>query len=485
MTNSLQRRYGVNLSLLTDLYQLTMAYGYWKHKRAEQPAVFHLFFRRPPFRGRYALAAGLEDAVAWLQDWHLNNDDLAYLATLTDAQGCPLFEAAFLDYLGGLRFTGDLHAIAEGTIVFAHEPLLRITAPLVQAQLVETALLTFLNFQTLIATKAARLVQAAQGDAVLEFGARRAQGIDGGLSASRAAYIGGCTATSNVLAGRLYGIPLQGTHGHSWVMSFETERQAFEAYAEALPSQCVFLVDTYDSLQGIRTALEVGQILRKKGHSLLGIRLDSGDLAQLARQARQLLDNAGFEDAVIVGSDGLDASKIKALKAQGAPIAVWGVGTHLVTASDQPSLGAVYKLGALQDLDGTWIPKIKLSNTPEKISTPGVLQVRRYVLDNGQPFGDMVWQEANEAPEPHFQSFDGRQVVAQDRAYQDLLEPILAQGQLVTKLPDLATIRAHAQAQIALFSDVNFQWYPIGLETKLNTAKIRLLQSHWKTPPEH
>ncbi len=283
-----------------------------------------------------------------------------------------MFEAAFLEALATLRFTGDLHAVPEGTVLFPQQPMLRLQAPLWQAQLAETALLNALNFQTLVATKAARLVQAADGDAVLEFGARRAQGWDGALSASRAAYIGGCAATSNLLAGKLYGIPVKGTHSHSWVMSFASERRAFEAYAEAFPQQCVFVVDTYNTLEGVQQAIEVGRQLRAQGQDLIGIRLDSGDLAALSKQARQLLDAAGFEQTRIVGSDGLDEDRIRQFKAEGACIAIWGVGTQLVTAAEQPSLGAVYKLAALQAENGDWVPKIKLSDAPDKISTPGI-----------------------------------------------------------------------------------------------------------------
>jgi len=301
--------------LLTDLYQLTMAAGYWAAKR-DQYAAFHLFFRTLPFHGGYAIAAGLGTALEWLADFRFATDDLAFLATLEDVEGNPLFPADFLDYLSELRLTVDLDAIQEGTVVFPHQPLLRVAGPILQCQLLETALLNILNFQTLIATKSARICEAAKGEPVIEFGLRRAQGPDGALAASRAAFIGGCTATSNVLAGKILGIPVRGTHAHSWVMSFDTELEAFARYAETLPGNCTFLVDTYDTLEGVRNACRIGAILRATGHRLLGIRLDSGDLAWLSQQARIILDEAGFPDAAIVASNDLDEYLIESLKHQ-------------------------------------------------------------------------------------------------------------------------------------------------------------------------
>jgi nicotinate phosphoribosyltransferase len=297
---------------------------------------------------------------------------LEFLATLTGDDGKPLFESAFLEYLRALRFTCDVDAIPEGTVAFPHEPLLRITGPILQCQLLETALLNLINFQSLIATKAARVCLATQGEPVLEFGLRRAQGLDGGLAASRAAYIGGCAATSNVLAGKTFDIPVRGTHAHSWVMAFDDEREAFSAYAKAMPNNCVFLVDTYDTLEGVRRAVETGKWLRERGHEMVGIRLDSGDLAWLSVEARKILDNGGFPKALIVASNDLDEHIIASLKAQGAQINVWGVGTKLITAFDQPALGGVYKLGAIRGDDGRWVYKVKLSEQAAKVSTPGI-----------------------------------------------------------------------------------------------------------------
>ena len=339
-------------ALLTDLYQLTMAYGYWKSGRSELEAAFHLFFRKAPFQSGFTIAAGLATAIDFLKSFHFTDADLQFLATLTGNDNRPLFEPGFLEYLRTLRFCCDVDAIPEGSVVFPNEPLLRIKGPILQCQLLETALLNLLNFQSLIATKAARICLAARGEPVLEFGLRRAQGVDGALAASRAAYIGGCAATSNVLAGKIFGIPVRGTHAHSWVMSFDDEREAFLAYAEAVPNNCVFLVDTYDTLEGVRHAVETGKWLREHGYEMVGIRLDSGDLAWLSIEARKILDEAGFPKAVIIASNNLDEHIIASLKEQGAQINVWGVGTKMITAYDQPALGGVYKLSAIRGKDG-------------------------------------------------------------------------------------------------------------------------------------
>ena len=367
-----------------------MAYGYWKLGRAEQEAVFHLFFRKPPFRGGYAIAAGLGPAIEFVAEFAFDASDIDYLASLTGNDGQPLFEADFLQYLAKLRLQCDIDAMPEGTVAFGQEPLLRVRGPMLQCQILETALLNIVNFQTLIATKAARICSAAAGDPVVEFGLRRAQGTNGALAASRAAYIGGCSATSNVLAGKLFGIPVRGTHAHSWVMSFDTEADAFEGYARVMPNNAVFLVDTYDTLEGVRRAVEAGKQLRERGHEMAGIRLDSGDLAFLSIEARKMLDDAGFPNAQILATNDLDETIIENLKAQGAKISVWGVGTKLVTAYDEPALGGVYKLGAVRDEGGVWHPKVKLSEQAAKTSIPGILQVRRYETEAGF-VGDMIY----------------------------------------------------------------------------------------------
>lgn len=481
--STLSALYRPSLSLLTDLYQLTMAYGYWKNGMADREAVFHLFFRSNPFKGGYAIAAGLDYAISLMEGLHFPADDLAYLATLTGNDGQPLFEQGFLDFLGHTRFACSVDAIPEGTVVFPHEPLLRIQGPLYQCQLLETALLTVLNFQTLVATKASRVCRAAQGDAVLEFGLRRAQGIDGGLSASRAAFIGGCHSTSNVLAGKLFGIPVRGTHAHSWVMSFDTELEAFEAYARAMPNNCVFLVDTYDTVEGVQKAAQVGQWLRERGHALAGIRLDSGDLADLSIKARKILDDAGFPDARIVASNDLDEYTMQTLKAQGAQITIWGVGTKLATSYDQPALGGVYKLGAIRGADGQWDFKVKLSEMLIKVSNPGLIQVRRYTL-GGRPVADMLYNQEQPVLEQTLMdpvhAGQGEPLPAHDDAH-DLLVPVFREGACVYAAPSLPDIRLRSLAQqsalpqnvTALQAPAEF---PVGLEENLYHLKTELIR---------
>ena len=481
--NTLSQLYRPSLSLLTDLYQLTMAYGYWKNGMAEREAVFHLFYRSNPFKGGYAICAGLESAIGLMEGFHFPSDDLAYLATLTGNDGKPLFEQGFLDSLGNANFECTVEAIPEGTIVFPHEPLLRIQGPLYQCQLLETALLTVVNFQTLIATKASRVCKAAQGDSVLEFGLRRAQGIDGGLSASRAAYVGGCHASSNVLAGKLFGIPVRGTHAHSWVMSFDTELESFQAYAKAMPNNCVFLVDTYDTVEGVTKAAEVGKWLRSQGHELAGVRLDSGDLADLSIKARKILDEAGFPDAKIVASNDLDDKTIVELKAKGAQIGIWGVGTKLATSYDQPALGGVYKLGAIKDAEGNWDFKVKLSEMLIKVSNPGMLQVRRYTL-KGNPVADMLYNQEQPILEALLMdpvnAGQSEQMPTHDDM-QDLLVKIFDGGKLVYQLPTIHEIRQRALDQIAAFPQnitalQSPAEFPVGLEENLYLLKMDLIQ---------
>ena len=478
--------YGTSLSLLTDLYQLTMGYGYWRNEMHDRKAVFHLFFRRCPFGGQYAITAGLGDAVDWLTEFQVTQQDVYYLATLSGNDGQPLFSSDFLSEINGMKLDVDIDAIPEGTIAFAHEPLIRVTGPLWQCQWIETALLNIVNFQTLIATKSARVCDAARGEPVLEFGLRRAQGIDGALSASRAAYIGGAAASSNVLAGRLLGIPVKGTHAHSWVMSFDNEIDSFNAYADAMPNNCVFLVDTYDTIQGVKHAIEVGKKLREAGHEMVGVRLDSGDLAQLSIDARKLLDDAGFSEAAIVASNDLDEHEIAKLKRDGATIAVWGVGTNLVTARDQPALGGVYKLAAIQDDAGNWHPRIKLSELAIKTSTPGIQQVRRYCRD-GKMVGDGIYSELIGEPETH--QFDSLATPGEtielddDCVHEDLLVPLLRGGKLVTSMPKLGEVRDRATAERARLPDsvraiTEATAYPTGLEMRLAKQKNQMIAEH-------
>lgn len=467
-------------ALLTDLYQVTMACGYWKLGRADDEAVFNLFFRRAPFGGAYAVAAGLEEALRYMSEFRFPRDDVAYLGELRGNDGERLLDPGFLDYLASLRLSLDVEAVPEGSVVFAHEPLLRVRGSLAQCQLLETPLLNLINFSTLVASKAARICEAAGGDPVVEFGLRRAQGSDGALTASRAAYIGGCAATSNVLAGRRYGIPVRGTHAHSWVMSFADEREAFAAYADALPNNCTFLVDTYDTIEGVRRAAAVGQALAERGYAMAGIRLDSGDLAKLSVVAREILDRAGLERAAIVASNDLDEREITALKAKGAAIGVWGVGTRLVTAYDQPALGGVYKLAALRGASG-WEYRVKLSEEPSKVSNPGIQQVRRYVDASGRLVGDVIYEEGLglrgegirvDAAEPW--------APPEGASGEDLLVPVLRAGQPVYQPPRLAEVRARAQEQLRRLDPAVRRLeaparYPVALDQPLYDLKDRLM----------
>jgi nicotinate phosphoribosyltransferase len=471
-----------SLTLLTDLYQLTMAYGYWKLGRYEQEAVFHLFFRNTPFSGGYAIAAGLEPALEFIEQFRFDQSDTDYLQSLNGIDGKPLFEAEFLRYLADLQLRCDIDAMPEGTPAFAREPLLRVRGPILHCQLLETALLNIINFQTLIATKAARTCSAAQGEPVVEFGLRRAQGVDGALAASRAAYIGGCSATSNVLAGKLYGIPVRGTHAHSWVMSFDSELEAFESYAAAMPNNCVFLVDTYDTLQGVRHAIEVALKLREQGHRMIGIRLDSGDLAYLSIEARKLLDAAGLHDAVIMATNDLDERIIESLKLQGAKIAVWGVGTKLVTAYDQPALGGVYKLGAVQDAQGTWQPKLKVSEQVAKTTIPGILQVRRFETSDSLA-GDMIFDETS-GVDPRLTIVDAKDPtrlkrIPEHAVGQDLLVPVLREGKRVNHPESLDQVRARAKEQLAKLHPSSRRFvhpheYPVGLDLGLHERRTQM-----------
>ncbi len=473
-----------NYSLLTDLYQLTMAYGYWRSGAATTEAVFHLHFRKNPFQGGFSIAAGLEAAIGYLENLRFDDRDAAYLSGLNGNDGEPLFEPAFIKYLQELKFSCDVDAIPEGTAVFPGEPLLRVRGPIIEAQIVETALLNLINFQTLIATKAARVCSAADGDPVIEFGLRRAQGVDGSLSASRAAFIGGCTATSNVLAGKLFGIPVKGTHAHSWVMSFDSELEAFEKYADAMPNNCVFLVDTYDTLQGVRNAVTAGKRLRERGFEMNGIRLDSGDLAKLSVESRKILDEGGFPQAFIIASNDLDEYGIQELKQRGATIGVWGVGTNMVTAFDQPALGGVYKLAAIRQPGGNWQYKIKLSEQPIKMSTPGIQQVRRFYR-NGEFCGDAIYDSASTPPSqwtivPTSGAFPSR-TMPNSLEHEDLLVPIFRSGKLVYQSSALPVLREHAQQQIQkLPSAVKRlkvpEEYVVGLEDGLHQFKMSLIQ---------
>lgn len=467
--------------LLTDFYQLTMAYGYWRLGMHEQRANFHLSFRHHPFNSSYTVSCGLASVVDFLTQWRFQPDDLDYLTTLTSTHHTRLFPNDFLDFLSQLSFSCDVDAVPEGTVVFPYEPFIRVEGPLLQCQLIESPLLTIINFQTLIATKASRICRAAAGDPVIEFGLRRAQGPDGALSASRAAYIGGCHATSNTLAGKLFDIPVRGTHAHSWVTAFESEQHAFDAYASILPDNCILLVDTYNTLEGVKHAIQTGKRLREAGADLQGIRLDSGDMASLSIDARKLLDDAGFTNTIIFASNTLDEYVIDALKKRDAAISAWGVGTNLVTAYDQPALDGVYKLSALQKPDQTWQYKLKISEQSIKTSTPGRHQVRRF-FSNHRYLADVIYDLDLGLPAKpgaiHVNtSHDVIDLSASDTST-DLLVPCLRAGKPVEKPLSLHALRAQAISQLAQFSlhDPAID-YPVGLELQLHELKMKLAHS--------
>ncbi|MFI5334904.1 MAG: nicotinate phosphoribosyltransferase [Chlamydiales bacterium] len=473
--------YRTSLALFTDLYELTMAYGFWKQKMADRKAVFHLFFRRNPFKGSFAIAAGLETAAAFIEDFRFEESDLTYLESLRE-NGKPLFEKGFLDYLRAFSFTCDLDAMPEGTPVFPYEPLLRVTAPLIQAQFLESLLLNIINFQTLIATKAARISWAAHPDPVIEFGLRRAQGIDGALSASRAAFIGGCVSTSNVLAGKLYGIPVVGTHAHSWIMAFESELASFRAFAEVLPSGSIFLIDTYNTLQGAEHAIAIAKEMRKIGKEMGGVRLDSGDFAQLSIEVRKKLDAEGFPHTKIMASNELDEETISDLKHQGTKVTIWGVGTHLITGKDQPALDGVYKLSALQNAKGAWEYKLKISETLAKVTDPGILQVRRFSEKDGY-VGDMIYNVESKLTRPVtlVNPLDPTQrKEISESVFQDLLVPVLRQGKSVYTHPSLQEIQMRAKKELEKFPQVirrflNPPPYFVGLEKALYDLKLQMI----------
>jgi len=476
--------YRPSLALLTDLYQLTMSYSYWKAGLDKKEAVFHLFYRNIPFHGGYTVTAGLENVIEYLKKFRFEQSDLDYLAGLKAGDGSALFSEDFFDYLSGLSFSCDVDAMPEGTVAFPYEPLLRIRGPLVQCQILESPLLNLINFPSLIATKAARICEAAKGEPILEFGLRRAQGIDGALTASRAAYVGGCDSTSNVLAGKLFGIPVKGTHSHSWVMVFDDERESFDTYARCMPNNCIFLVDTYNTIDGVQKAIEVGKRLKEHGKEMVGIRLDSGDLADLSIKSRRMLDEAGFPDAKIVASNELDETIISELKRQGAKIAVWGVGTNLVTSKTQPALDGVYKISAVRDPGGPWKYKLKLSEQMKKISNPGILQVRRYRKE-GENLGDVIYDIHGDLSGgcTSVDPFDPTKEMelGEELEYYDLLKPIFREGELVYTPPALKEVRENTKQELGHFPVgirrfLNPHIYEVGLEKGLYDLKIELIK---------
>jgi len=378
-----------NLTLLTDLYEITMMQAYFKNNNKNKMAIFDVFYRKNPMDGGYAISAGLEQVIEYINNLHFTEDDINYLASL------KIFEDDFLDYLKNFKFTGDIYAIPEGSVMFPREPMLKVIAPIMEAQFIE--ILNILNHQSLIATKAARICYAAEGDGIMEFGLRRAQGPDAGIYGARAAVIGGCAGTSNVLTGQMFDVPVMGTHAHSWIMSFDDEYTAFYTYARLYPMACTLLVDTYDTLNsGVPNAIKVFKQMKNEGIELknYGIRLDSGDLAYLSKKARKMLDDAGFKDATITASNDLDEFLIASLKMQGAEITNWGVGTNLITSKDCPSFGGVYKLAAIMEDGENFTPKIKLSDNSEKITNPGNKKIYRiYEKENNKIKADLICLE--------------------------------------------------------------------------------------------
>lgn len=435
-----------NLTLLTDLYELTMMQGYFKNP-TDQVVVFDAFYRHNPCDGGYAIAAGLEQIIEYVRDLHFHPDDIDYLRTL------GIFDTDFLEYLRGFHFTGDIYAIPEGTVVFPREPLLKVVAPVMEAQLLETAILNILNHQSLIATKASRVVYAAKGDGIMEFGLRRAQGPDAGIYGARAAMIGGCIGTSNVLTGQMFNVPVKGTHAHSWIMSFPDEYTAFKTYAQLYPDSCILLVDTYDVLDsGIPNAIRVFKEMREAGIELngYGIRIDSGDLAYLSKKAYKMLSEAGFEDAIISASSDLDEYLIDSLKTQGAKINSWGVGTNLITSKDCPAFGGVYKLAAIKNTeDEEFIPKIKLSENSEKVTNPGNKTIFRiYDKETGKIRADLICL-ADETFDDQkdmiifdpIETWKKTKIKGGTYTLRELLVPIFEKGRCVYTSPSVMEIR--------------------------------------------
>ncbi len=474
-----------NLTLLTDLYELTMMQGYFKNKTANETVIFDLFYRSNPCGNGYSIMAGLEQAIKYIKELHFTRNDIEYLRSLN------MFDESFLDYLGDFKFTGDIYAIPEGTVIFPREPLVKVIAPIMEAQLVETALLNIINHQSLIATKAARVCYAAKGNGVMEFGLRRAQGPDAGIYGARAAMIGGCIGTSNVLAGELFDVPVKGTHAHSWIMSFPDEYTAFKTYADIYPQACTLLVDTYDTIKsGVPNAIRVFTEMREAGIPLknYGIRLDSGDLAYLSKKARKMLDDAGFTDAVISASNDLDEYLIESLKAQGAAITSWGVGTNLITAKDNPAFGGVYKLAAIQDKEGNFIPKIKLSENTEKVTNPGNKKIYRiYDKETGKIKADLICMDDEVYTEDQTmklfspsEPWKKTKLAPGTYTLRELMVPVFRHGDCVYESPKVMDIRAYClKEQDTLWEEtkrfVNPHKVYVDLSQKLYDTKIALL----------
>lgn len=475
-----------NLTLLTDLYELTMMQGYFHNMDRNETVIFDAFYRSNPNGGGYAIAAGLEQLIQYIKELHFAPQDIEYLA------GLNIFDKDFLDYLANFRFSGSIYAIPEGTVIFPREPIVKVIAPIMEAQLVETAILNIINHQSLIATKASRVCFAARGDGIMEFGLRRAQGPDAGTYGARAAVIGGCVGTSNVLCGQLFDVPVKGTHAHSWIMSFPDEYTAFKTYAEMYPSACILLVDTYDTLKsGVPNAIRVFQEMREAGVKLTnyGIRLDSGDLAYLSKKARKMLDTAGFPDAVISASNDLDEYLIDSLKVQGAAITSWGVGTNLITSKDWPAFGGVYKLAAIMDENGSFVPKIKLSENSEKVTNPGNKTIYRiYDRETGKIRADLIClvDETFSEDEPlllfdPLEPWKKTKLKPGTYTLREILKPVFLDGKCVYESPRVMDIRDYCQRELSTLWDetrrlINPQEVYVDLSDKLYHIKIDLLE---------
>ena len=473
-----------NLTLLTDLYELTMMQGYFKNP-VQETVIFDAFYRSNPCGNGFAIAAGLDQVIDYIKNLHFAKEDVDYLRSL------QIFDEDFLNYLENFHFTGDIYAIPEGTVVFPREPLVKVIAPIMEAQLVETAILTIINHQSLIATKAARVVNAARGDGIMEFGLRRAQGPDAGTYGARAAMIGGCIGTSNVLTGKMFDVPVLGTHAHSWIMSFPDEYTAFKTYAELYPDACTLLVDTYDTLKsGVPNAIRVFREMKEAGklNGRYGIRLDSGDLAYMSKEARKMLDAAGFEDAVIAASSDLDEYLIDSLKSQGAKITSWGVGTNLITSKDCPAFGGVYKLAAIQDENGTFVPKIKISENTEKITNPGNKTIYRiYDKATGKIRADLIcFVGESFNPDEDLVIFDPLETWKKTKlkggsySMRELMVPVFRNGECIYQSPSVKEIAAYCtQEKATLWDETKRLFYPhrvyVDLSDKLYAVKKELL----------
>ena len=481
-----------NLTLLTDLYELTMMQGYFREKDANETVIFDAFYRTNPDGNAFSICAGLEQVIDYVKNLHFDDADIEYL------RGLGIFDEDFLESLHNFKFSGDIYAIPEGTVVFPREPLVKVIAPIMEAQLVETAILNIINHQSLIATKTSRIVFAARGDGIMEFGLRRAQGADAGTYGARAAMIAGCIGTSNVLAGKLFDVPVKGTHAHSWIMSFPDELTAFRAYAKLYPSACILLADTYDTLgSGVPNAIRVFQEMRDAGIPLTfyGIRLDSGDLAYISKKARKMLDDAGFPDAVISASNDLDEYLIDSLKIQGAAITSWGVGTNLITSKDCPSFGGVYKLAAIKDRHtGKFIPKIKLSENTEKVTNPGNKTIQRiYDKETGKIIADLICLVDEEFDEKNslllfdpIETWKKTHLAPGTYTMRELLVPIFKNGKCVYESPKVMDIREYCKKEQETLWDesrrlVNPHEIHVDLSNELWHMKAQLLDSYHYT----